>query len=195
MQKHRCVFCFLPDMFPQAPCPCSGPTPWRWGSLWSADSVHCGWTWHPTQRRWSLRRRSGYLDPPVPRTLEKKQRIHCSHVTVITNIQSLLWAMIVNSNTRRDVPQLHIAAYVWCVCHRVQRLSCHRGAGCPCCCCTQTSGSGEGGTLLLLSPPSDPPCWLVWCPQCLRRGTIKEQKPDGCTQCCDIHYYVCREEL
>lgn len=59
----------------------------------------------------------------------------------------------------------------------MRRLSCHRGAGCPCCCCTQTSGSGGGGTLLLLSPPSDPPCWLVWCPQYLKKGSVRELTP------------------
>lgn len=149
-------------MFPLGPCPCSGPTPWRWGSLWSAGSVHCGWTWHPTQRKWFLRRTTGSLDPQAPQTLDKEGGVRCTRVTI-----SKLNNRMITSNV----------AHIWCVCHTVRRLSCHRGAGFPYCCCTQTGGSAEGGTLPPLSPLWDLPCWLALCPRCLRERTVRDHTP------------------
>lgn len=63
-----------PDMSPPDPCPCWGPTPWRWGSLWSIGSVHCGWTWRPTRRKWSLRRRICCPDLQVLQILTDDRR-------------------------------------------------------------------------------------------------------------------------
>lgn len=76
--------------------------------------------------------------------------------------------------------QVSQEAHVWCVYRRVQRPSCHRGAGFPYCCCTQTSGSGVGGTLPMWSPLSGPPCWPVWCPRYLRKGSLRDPTVSGC---------------
>lgn len=65
------VVSHTPGMSPGACSPCWDPTLWQSGSLLWAGSDRCGWTWRPTPRRWSQRRRSGRWGPQAPRTLEK----------------------------------------------------------------------------------------------------------------------------
>lgn len=81
---HSCVFPYFnvclsclshvvghtPGMSPGVCSPCWGPRLWQSGSLWWASSDHYGWTWRPTLRRWSQRRRSGRWGPRAPQTLE-----------------------------------------------------------------------------------------------------------------------------
>lgn len=108
-------------MSPLDPCPCWGPTPWRWGSLWSVGSVHCGWTWHLTRRKWSLRRRICCPDLQVlqtltddRRTLDFLHRLHshrisrrCSRLVCLSQSAEALMSQ------RRSVPLLLLYTNRW----------------------------------------------------------------------------------
>lgn len=68
------VMVHTPGMSPEVCAPCWGPTLWQSGSLWWAGSDRYGWTWHPTLKIWSQRRRSERWGPQAPQILEGRER-------------------------------------------------------------------------------------------------------------------------
>lgn len=68
------VMVHTPGMSPEVCAPCWGPTLWQSGSLWWAGSDRYGWTWRPTLKIWSQRRRSERWGPQAPQILEGRER-------------------------------------------------------------------------------------------------------------------------
>lgn len=68
----------------------------------------------------------------------------------------------------------HTETHICSVCHKAPPVSCRTGVWSPCCCCRQRCDTAAGGTQPMWSPPSAPPCWPAWCPQCLKDGLLKK---------------------
>lgn len=109
------------------------------------------------------------------KTIDWKAGHSCSCKTDICKADMCLPRTLQEKTTTQCVRWAH----VWSACRTALLPSCHRGAACLCCCCRQTGYSGEGETQPPWSPQSDPPCWLVWCPRCLRESVAQGNNKDS----------------